>query len=102
MTDILHLDEFQAYLLADDRSHVTISGYLGDVRLFAQWYGEHYGETWTPHDLTNEAVIGNKQHLLDQAANPKPLTAGWPPWRRTSIGWIRLDMSGTRAILCKG
>jgi hypothetical protein len=30
MTDTLHLDEFQAYLLAEDRSPVTIAGYLGD------------------------------------------------------------------------
>ena len=29
MMDMLHLDEFQAYLLAEDRSPVTISGYLG-------------------------------------------------------------------------
>jgi hypothetical protein len=42
MTDMLHLDDFQAYLLAEDRSPVTIAGYLGDVRLFAQWYEKHY------------------------------------------------------------
>ena len=36
MTEKLHLDEFQAYLLAEDRSPVTIAGYVGDVRLFAQ------------------------------------------------------------------
>ena len=35
MADELHLDEFQAYLLAEDRSPVTITGYVGDVRLFA-------------------------------------------------------------------
>ena len=36
MTDTLYLDEFQAYPLAEDRSPVTIAGYVGDVRLFAQ------------------------------------------------------------------
>lgn len=73
MTDMLHLDEFQAYLLAEDRSPVTITGYLGDVRLFAKWYEEHYREALTPEALTNEAVRGYKQYLLDQAAKPKTI-----------------------------
>jgi len=73
MTDMLHLDEFQAYLLAEDRSPVTIAGYLGDVRLFSQWYEVHYREVLTPDGLTNEAVRGYKQHLLDQAAKPKTI-----------------------------
>lgn len=73
MTDTLHLEEFQAYLLAEDRSPVTIAGYLGDVRLFAKWYEGHYGEALAPDALTNEAVRGYKQHLLDQAAKPKTI-----------------------------
>ena len=73
MTDTLHLDEFQAYLLTEDRSLVTITGYLGDVRLFAKWHEEHLGEVLTPDALTNEAVRGYKQHLLDQAAKPKTI-----------------------------
>ena len=73
MTDTLYLDEFQAYLLAEDRSPVTIAGYLGDLRLFAQWYEAHYREVLTPDGLTNEAVRGYKQHLLDQAAKPKTI-----------------------------
>ena len=48
MADELHLDEFQAYLLAEDRSPVTIAGYVGDVRLFAKWYQEQYKEALTP------------------------------------------------------
>ena len=62
--DELHLDEFQAYLLAEDRSPVTIAGYVGDVRLFARWYENQYKEALTPATLTNEAVRGYKQHLL--------------------------------------
>lgn len=70
---MLHLNEFQAYLLAEDRSTVTIAGYLGDIRLFAQWYKGHYGEGLTPNALTNEAVRGYKQYMLDQAAKPKTI-----------------------------
>lgn len=73
MIDTLHLDEFQAYLLAEDRSPVTIAGYLGDVRLFARWLEDHEGDAFTPDTLTNEAVRGYKQHLLEQAAKPKTI-----------------------------
>ncbi len=73
MADELHLDEFQAYLLAEDRSPVTITGYVGDVRLFARWYENQNKEVLTPATLTNEAVRGYKQHLLDQANKPKTI-----------------------------
>jgi site-specific recombinase XerD len=73
MKDTLHLDEFQAYLLAKDRSPVTITGYLGDVRLFAQWYEGYYREALIPTSLTNESVRSYKHHLLDQAAKPKTI-----------------------------
>ncbi len=71
MADELHLDEFQAYLLTEDRSPVTIAGYVGDVRLFVQWFEKKSQEPLTPTALTNEAVRGYKQHLLEQAAKPK-------------------------------
>jgi site-specific recombinase XerD len=73
MADELHLDEFQAYLLAEDRSPVTITGYVGDVRLFAQWFEKQSKEPLTPVALTNDAVRGYKQYLLDQANKPKTI-----------------------------
>ncbi len=73
MTDELHLNEFQAYLLAEDRSPVTILGYVGDVRLFAQWYENKYHEPLNAQELTNDAVRGYKQYLLDQPAKPKTI-----------------------------
>ena len=73
MTDTLHLDEFQAYLRTEDRSPLTIAGYVGDVRLFAQWYENKYKETLMPQNLTNDAVRGYKQYLLDQPAKPKTI-----------------------------
>ena len=71
MADEMHLNEFQAYLLAEDRSPVTIAGYVGDVHLFAQWFEKQSLEPLTPIKLTNEAVRGYKQYLLEQAAKPK-------------------------------
>ena len=102
MADELHLDEFQAYLLAEDRSPVTIAGYVGDVRLFARWYQEHYGDTLKPEILTNEAVRGYKQHLLDQANKPKTINrrlaalAAYAHWLEQA-GYVK-----TRATRCRG
>jgi site-specific recombinase XerD len=73
MTDELHLDEFRAYLLAEDRSPVTINGYEGDVCLFARWFEKQNQEAPTPGGLTNDAVRGYKQYLLDQANKPKTI-----------------------------
>jgi len=73
MTDELHLDEFKAYLLAEDRSPVTIAGYVGDVRLFACWFEKQNQESLTSGSLTNDAVRGYKQYLLDQANKPKTI-----------------------------
>ncbi len=73
MMDELHLDEFQAYLLAEDRSPVTITGYVGDVGLFAIWFEGQAKEPLTPATLTNEAVRGYKQYLLEQANKPKTI-----------------------------
>jgi site-specific recombinase XerD len=73
MTDELHPNEFEAYLLAEDRSPVTIAGYTGDVRLFNYWFEKQYKESRTPGVLTNNVVRGYKQFLLDQANKPKTI-----------------------------
>jgi len=106
MTDTLHLDEFQAYLLTEDRSPVTIAGYLGDVRLFAQWYEGHYREALIPASLTNEAVRNYKQHLLDQAAKPKTINrrlaalAAYAHWLEQAgyVRNVRNPVQGVKAV----
>ena len=106
MTDTLHLDEFQAYLLTEDRSPVTITGYLGDVRLFAQWYEKHYTDPLTPEGLTNDAVRGYKQHLLDQPAKPKTINrrlaalAAYAHWLEQAgyVCNVRNPVQGVKAV----
>ena len=71
MHNELHLEDFRAYLLAQDRSPLTVAGYLGDVNLFASWYEQTEGDPLTPSALTNAAVRGYKQHLLEKARKPK-------------------------------
>ena len=106
MTDTLHLDEFQAYLLTEDRSPVTITGYLGDVRLFAQWYEGHYREALIPASLTNEAVRNYKQHLLYQPAKPKTINrrlaalAAYAHWLEQAgyVNNARNPVQGVKAV----
>ena len=71
MNDELYLKDFEAYLRAGERSALTISGYLGDVLLFARWYQEQNKEPLIAAGLNAEAVRGYKQHLLEQARKPK-------------------------------
>ena len=106
MTDMLHLDDFQAYLLAEDRSPVTIAGYLGDVRLFAQWYEKHNKDLLTPEGLTNDAVRGYKQYLLDQTAKPKTINrrlaalAAYAHWLEQAghMKNVRNPVQGVKAV----
>jgi len=106
MTDMLHLDDFQAYLLAEDRSPVTIAGYLGDVRLFAQWYEKHNKDLLTPEGLTNDAVRGYKQYLLDQTAKPKTINrrlaalAAYAHWLEQAghLKNVRNPVQGVQAV----
>ena len=52
---------------------MTIAGYVGDVRLFGQWFEKQYQESLIPDGLTNDAVRGYKQYLLEQANKPKTI-----------------------------
>ncbi len=84
----LDLAGFSAFLEAKERSRVTIRGYLGDVRLFAAWYQEHYEEPLNFQNLTAESVRAYKQHLLDVQAMPKTINrrlasiAAFADWAR--------------------
>ena len=106
MADELHLDEFQAYLLAEDRSPVTITGYIGDVHLFALWYEKQNAEPLIPARLTNDAVRGYKQYLLDQANKPKTINrrlaalAAYTHWL-DQVGYMknaRNPVQGVKAV----
>lgn len=106
MTDELHLDEFRTYLLAEDRSPVTIAGYTGDMHLFGQWFEKQYQESLTPDCLTNEAVRGYKQYLLEQANKPKTINrrlaslATYAHWLEQAgyVKNVRNPVEGVKAV----
>ena len=93
-------------LLAEDRSPVTIAGYVGDVHLFGQWFEKQYQESLVPDGLTNEAVRGYKQYLLEQANKPKTINrrlaslAAYAHWLE-QVGYVkngRNPVQGVKAV----
>lgn len=106
MTDELHLDEFKAYLITEDRSPITINGYEGDVRLFARWFEKQNQELLTPEGLTTDTVRGYKQYLLEQANKPKTINrrlaslATYAHWLE-QVGFVknaRNPVQGVKAV----
>ena len=106
MTDELHLNEFRAYLLAEDRSPVTIVGYMGDMRLFGQWFEKQYQESLSLSGLTNEAIRGYRQYLLELANKSKTINrrlaslATYAHWLEQS-GYVkngRNPVQGVKAV----
>ncbi len=82
------LQEFDAALVAKERSPITIRGYVSDVRLFCTWYLRKYREPLTFETLTAAALRAYKQHLLEEQAKPKTVNrrlaslAAFADWAR--------------------
>ena len=79
------------------------------MRLFAQWYQEHYGDALVPEKLSNETVRGYKQHLLDQSNKPKTINrrmaalAAYAHWLEQA-GYVknaRNPVQGVKAVKIK-
>ncbi|HNS37000.1 MAG TPA: tyrosine-type recombinase/integrase [Anaerolineaceae bacterium] len=89
-----HLQEFDAALVAKERSPITIRGYLSDVRLFSAWFTSVYAEPLSFENLTAAAVRAYKQHLLDKEAKPKTINrrlaslAAFADWARRA-GYLK-------------
>jgi integrase/recombinase XerC len=62
MTDLLN--EFSAYLDAQDLSTLTAKGYLADLRHFSRWFEQTNGEALTVQRITPTDVKAYKQFLL--------------------------------------
>lgn len=53
------IERFQKYLAEEEKSNATVEKYIRDVRAFAAYTNDA--------EVTKEAVIGYKQHLLDES-----------------------------------
>ena len=58
------LELFQEYLNQQDRSPLTIRGYLADLKSFATWFHQTNGEVFTPTEVTPADIKEYRQHLL--------------------------------------
>ena len=57
-------DEFDRYLNQQDRSPLTIRGYLADLRTFAVWFQQTNGEDLRPSGITPSDIKEYRQYLL--------------------------------------
>ena len=57
------IEEFQKYLLAEDLSALTVTGYLADVRLFIAWFEKHNREAFALASVTPMDVREYRERL---------------------------------------
>ena len=59
------LKEFERYLRSQDRAEKTITDYLTDLRLFAEWFKETNDEPFKPKSITPTDVRDYRAYLLN-------------------------------------
>ncbi len=57
--------EFEHYLKSQDRAEKTITDYLTDLRLFAEWFTQTRDEPFKPKSITPTDVRDYRSHLLN-------------------------------------
>ena len=57
-------EEFDRYLNQQDRSPLTIRGYLADLKAFGVWFQHTNSEALAPADVTPSDIKEYRQHLL--------------------------------------
>lgn len=67
------LQAFAAHLSTQDRSPVTIQGYLGDLALFARWFSIKTGQSFAILNVTMADIQAYRQSLLDDGARPQTI-----------------------------
>ncbi|RMH48056.1 MAG: recombinase [Gammaproteobacteria bacterium] len=64
--------DFKQYLQEQDKSPLTVKGYLADLHIFTRWFEQTNGKAFSLTDWTSADVRAYRQHMLDQ--NMKPQT----------------------------
>jgi integrase/recombinase XerC len=64
----MDLQGFRAKLELDDKSGLTIRNYVTDVEMFADWYGDTYGEEFDPGRIVQREVSDYRAWMQGQSA----------------------------------
>lgn len=59
------LEAFRTHLVNQDRSQLTINGYLADLEHFGRWFEQTNGEPFSPQAVTPTDVREFRQHQLN-------------------------------------
>lgn len=63
---MIYLSAFEKHLKDEDRSPLTVAGYVRDVGMFAAWFEEANGKSLTPKLLTAMDARDYRQHLIQR------------------------------------
>lgn len=65
--------EFKQYLQEQDKSPLTVEGYLADLSLFIRWFEQHNGEKFSLDTWTSTDVRTYRQYMLEQGMKPQTI-----------------------------
>ena len=63
---MIYLSAFEKHLKDEDRSPLTVAGYVRDVGMFAAWFEQTNGKALTPKPLTAMDARDYRQHLIQR------------------------------------
>jgi integrase/recombinase XerC len=83
------LNDFRIYLISQDRSPLTIRGYISDLEVFARWIEKTNGLPLSPATLTHNTVREYKHHMQSgQKARPATINRHLAALR-AYVAWAR-------------
>ena len=65
------LQLFASHLQFQDRSPITIKGYLNDLKLFVRWAAANYSPSFSLQTLSTAAIQAYRQMLIESGARPQ-------------------------------
>lgn len=67
------LKAFATYLQTQDRSPITIRGYLGDMALYARWFTERHGRPFDLQEFSTADIQAYRQYMLESGARTQTI-----------------------------
>lgn len=68
-----NMEGFKCYLLENDRSELTVNGYCNDVKVFSDWYNDHFHGLFTIDQLSTTLVRQFKEFMIKEGKKPQTI-----------------------------
>lgn len=93
------VEGFEKYLFQQDRSLETVKAYVGDIRIFGNWFESVNQEEFSPDLLTNADVKQYKYYLLKKESSPNTINRKLMSLRNYCKWAISVDLIDTDPTL---